>query len=728
MRNVQLYEQLESRNVEFQDTLASLENMKKENMKLTINTAGAGAVSNQSTTNSDLENKYSVLSGLLEKKNEEISMKNEEISMLTAKIEESESNEKSKKYVVFEDVNDRTDIGVSTGTGFGEKKKNFKVDDNIYTNNNDFIDELPSTSRVSDRDSLSPRNSNSNSNSTNINTNTNTDTDDNTQSSKERESGKNNQSPNNTKIPLNPFAEDTIKKLKLTIASRDEKLAEYVKNLEKMKMEHRNEIHMHSETNDDFEMRLAVLCDQLDDTRSQLESTKIELNDSKKQLHTINGNDINSNSNNEKENNLEKINVKFEENEKEKDLETEKLREMILHLETENNSLTRIGKELNKKIHEFSNISPTKKEEKVLEINSDINSELMTEVKNAKSKEKELNVFISDLKSRNCEQIETIHELKEKIEKLNHEIKSKINLSSGNTSTSLDSVLDPPIFSSTSTVETQSQSNIVNHNNNEINNEINSNNIKNILLMDNHTNNPTNNDNNEINSQNNIIHDSQYSTHSMEVLVPRSGTDYFNSQKTRNTDFLLIPFDRVNEMSPTEVLKLLISYKLEHASVSVELSDAKNEISRIKRINIMNAVAVPAMRKIEHSAEHSSRPHIKHGNNHNKYAEKSHRDNEKDRELGKSVKLSSSSISANAARFSSDVFKSTSNLLRMKTSLRGGSSVVGSVAESISTSLWGGSAKDAGEEWDGEGSENDGSVYSSHGSVCESHKKYVNNM
>ena len=54
--------------------------------------------------------------------------------------------------------------------------------------------------------------------------------------------------------------------------------------------------------------------------------------------------------------------------------------------------------------------------------------------------------------------------------------------------------------------------------------------------------------------------------------------------------------------------------------------------------------------------------------------------------------------------------------------------LVRSVAESFTTSLWGGSVKDQGEQWE---SSDNGSVHNNSsygGSVYDSHKKYVDNM
>lgn len=204
---------------------------------------------------------------------------------------------------------------------------------------------------------------------------------------------------------------------------------------------------------------------------------------------------------------------------------------------------------------------------------------------------------------------------------------------------------------------------------------------------------------------------SQISTKSTDFNVP-TGNEYFVVQK-RNTEFLSIPFDSLNDMLPEDILKLLISYKLELANVSRELEDARNELNRVKRINIMNAVPVPCLRRSD-SPKMKLRPQSqKQETTRSKYAEK----DGKSEKSGRDMSLSSSTISANASKFSTDMFKSTASLMRFKGSKRGPGSVVGSVAESLSSFL-GGSVKDDGEDWE-DGSQ-DGSVYSSvQGSVYD---------
>ena len=187
---------------------------------------------------------------------------------------------------------------------------------------------------------------------------------------------------------------------------------------------------------------------------------------------------------------------------------------------------------------------------------------------------------------------------------------------------------------------------------------------------------------------------------------------------TRDTEFLSIPFDSLNDLLPNQVLQLLISYKLELAIVSTDLENSKNELNRLKRMNIMTAMPVPCLRQSS-SPMMKTRPNgIK--ENISKYAEKERISDRSDR----SVRLSSSSISANATRFSSDMLKNTANLMRFKTNMGGkrvgGGSVVGSVAGSLSSFLGGGGSvrgdDNEGEvDDDGAGSESgsvEGSVYS----------------
>ena len=150
--------------------------------------------------------------------------------------------------------------------------------------------------------------------------------------------------------------------------------------------------------------------------------------------------------------------------------------------------------------------------------------------------------------------------------------------------------------------------------------------------------------------------------------------------------------------------------------MSTDLENSKNELNRLKRMNIMTALPVPCLRQSA-SPMMKTRPRSAMS----KYAEKESVSDRSDN----SVRLSSSSISANATRLSSDMLKSTASLMRFKTSTGtgaggkrvGGGSVVGSVAGSISSFLGGGGSvlDDGDNDDDGAGSENgsvEGSVYS----------------
>ena len=206
----------------------------------------------------------------------------------------------------------------------------------------------------------------------------------------------------------------------------------------------------------------------------------------------------------------------------------------------------------------------------------------------------------------------------------------------------------------------------------------------------------------------------QISIRSSESNLPVPLGDEFFVVNKRDTEFLSIPFDSLNDLLPTQVLQLLISYKLELAIVSTDLENSKNELNRLKRMNIMTALPVPCLRQSA-SPMMKTRPRSAMSI----YAEKESISDRSDN----SVRLSSSSISANATRFSSDMLKSTASLMRFKTSTGaggkrvGGGSVVGSVAGSISSFLGGGGSvmDDGDHDDDGVGSENgslEGSVYS----------------
>ena len=780
-RNGQLCDQLEARDNEFRSTLATL-----EEMRFALSTVNQASM--QATA--DLERRYAGMCEQLLKRNKEVKALEEKLA----------GKENIENRVVVHAEERAEEFTVRTKVMQSGSAKDEKVSRGVESSSSsDAVEGLPSISEISlrlphDDDgnlsmNSSPRyeigtnkgtNDSSNNNNHNSNNNNNNSNNNNNNGNNNLNSNGNSGLPN---VPKNPFEEDTIKKLKDMLLLRDDKLSKLVREFDAVKRDYQSEKDAHSETSDDFEMRLAVLCDQLEDTKNQLHATKEELGDRKLGREVDYRGEVRGGSGgigiggglreekssdsidsikshlfpNHHGNEDTTMNDNSDTTERERELSREKqvMVHTILELEKSNASLTRIGKDLNKKVHSLTPVKKEKDEgvekegkdsvlvgeenERLKQSVRTIEVELEVEKKKLKQEietKMELNTSITNLQNMNSKQIEEIKELNIKIIKL---INSAVTTTSvgGACNISGKSGNSYP-FSLGFQDERSENRNNTSWNNSNVDDDISlvTRSQKTDITINSVVYDSANN-----NDKNNI----EYVTESVEVLVPRSGADYFASQKKRDTDFLLIPFDRVNEMAPTDVLKLLISYKLEHASISTELDDAKNELNRIKRINIMNATHAPGIRSLESSSSgRVSTPHFSHNlrlstnknnhtahhnqNNHSsshttpnsKYAERNKNEKEK--------KLSSSSISENASRFSSDMFKSTANLLRMKSKSRGGGSVVGSVAESFTTSLWGGSVKDTGEQWEGSDSS---SVYnnSSHGgSICDSHRKYVENM
>ena len=764
VRNGQLCGQLEARDNEFRSTLVKL-----EEMRFALSTVNQASM--QATI--ELENRYAGMCDQLQQRNTEVKSLEEQLKVKN-QVAKVKSGGTTHVLEVAETFHARTGL-VQSGS-MKEGKPTLAVESVLSS---DTFEGLPSISEISYR-AQNENDGNSSINSSpryNLKS-SNKDSSNNKTSSKTNDGTDINDNVTASKIPLNPFAEESIRNLKNLLSQKDEKLSKLSKEFEIVKRDYHIEKEAHSETSDDYEMRLAVLCDQLEDIKLQLIETKEDPEN--KKLGRV-GDDRGSGRNVADpatnaaidgvrtrlfDNDLSNITKSSDDTMTEREIELIKekhfMAETITALEKSNASLTRIGKDLNKKVH---SLTPVKQEKEEKNANEDaLNLEKkMKEFENEKAKQvatlkelekekknsveeakirTELNFTISTLQNQNSKHIEEIKELNVKIIKLINSAVASTSLDGeGNTSNKSNNSYP---LSATFEIERSEKSRMnsgsfVSNADADDDYSIITRSQKTELTMNSMV-------YNDVMSRDKNKSSTEYVTESVEVLVPRSGADYFASQKKRDTDFLLIPFDRVNEMAPSDVLKLLISYKLEHASISTELDDAKNELNRIKRINIMNATHTPGMKKFEsasgeHSLRHHTTSHLSHHmkysagkNNHNhihnhssnhttpnsKYTEKNKAENE--------AKLSSSSISANASRFSSDVFKSTANLLRMKSKSKGGGSVVGSVAESFTTSLWGGSVKDQGEQW--ENSDN-GSVHnnSSHGgSVYDSHKKYVDNM
>ena len=761
VRNRQLYDQLEARDNEFRSTLAKL-----EEMRFALSTVNQASM--QATT--ELESRYAVMCEVLQQRNTEVKALEE---LLKEKNQVVKVKNGGVTYVQESAEMFPAGRGLVQSGNMKGGKPTLGVD-STSSSSSDTLEGLPSISEISYRAqnetdgnssiNSSPRYNPKSSNNDNGNNNTSSKTYDSADITDNLTS----------KFPMNPFAEESIRNLKNMLSLRDEKLSKLVKEFEIVKRDYQSEREAHSEMSDDYEMRLAVLCDHLEDTKQQLGEAKEGLENKKLGKASDDrgsgrrGADMATNAaidgvktrlfHNDISDIKTDNNDTMTEREKELMKEKQVMVDTITELEKSNASLTRIGKDLNKKVHSLTPVKPTEENKSVNE-NVVLNLEKMKELENEKVKQiatlkelekvkknsieeakiqTELKITIKTLQNQNTIQIEEIKELNIKIIKL---------INSAVTSTSLDGEGNISNKSNSSyplSVDFEIDKSEKSRNNNG----------SFVSNVDDDYSLITRSQKTDLTMNSNVYNDvisrdkcsTEYYTESVEVLIPRSGADYFASQKKRDTDFLLIPFDRVNEMAPPDVLKLLISYKLEHATISTELDDAKNELNRIKRINIMNATHTPGMKKLEsasgeHSLRHHTTSHLSHHmkyggnkNNHNhihnhtsnhstptsKYAEKN--------KAEKEAKLSSSSISANASRFSTDVFKSTANLLRMKSKSRGGGSVVGSVAESFTTSLWGGSVKDQGEQWE---SSDNGSVYnnSSHGgSVYDSHKKYVDNM
>ena len=479
--------------------------------------------------------------------------------------------------------------------------------------------------------------------------------------------GSSNASPkiSSFKVPPNPFKNETVLSDKELPDARDIKIHELLEEVKRSKCLLLLEKDAHSETEHDFEMRLELLLDQLKDVKTDLEVTKTALNNRniisvEAEADRINGSIKRRNSDDVSKNDASSSTKSNGSativNTEDKIVLENKTSSSMLNSASSSNFILakpRIPalKEAEKE-NLYETISTLKSSQTKIEKENEVLSKKLKEVSTLYSS---LLTTSSELQRQNTEQIA----LKEKMEvRKEIEVKPIISIEK------IEDFYPAPVAEFT---------------------EVNSAYLEQMTNAD----------------------GSQLSMKSTECKIP-SGNEYFVVQ-TRNTEFLSIPFDSLNDMLPGQILQLLISYKLELANVSRELEDSRNELNRVKRINVMNALPEPALRKpinprVIQRPQSSKEPR-------GKYTEKEFK-NEK---IIKETRLSSSSISANANKFSSDMFKSTASLMRFKTGKRGPGSMVGSVAGSISSFL-GGSHKDDGEEWD-DGSQ-DGSIHSSvHGSI-----------
>ena len=150
------------------------------------------------------------------------------------------------------------------------------------------------------------------------------------------------------------------------------------------------------------------------------------------------------------------------------------------------------------------------------------------------------------------------------------------------------------------------------------------------------------------------------------------GFQSFDSDPVIITD--LSVFNTDPGQDPETVLHMLIKIKMEYALVCSELDRARNEISRVKRISLINAQPIEPLRRKTTGTSEAKKNTRGHGI--------------------ASVDASTTRRSAGGSSFSSDMLKSTADLLRIKAkSRRNGGSVTGSMAGSMvsfSASLFGG--------------------------------------
>jgi hypothetical protein len=113
---------------------------------------------------------------------------------------------------------------------------------------------------------------------------------------------------------------------------------------------------------------------------------------------------------------------------------------------------------------------------------------------------------------------------------------------------------------------------------------------------------------------------------------------------------------------PDTLLQMLIKLKVEYALACAELDRSRNEISRIKRLSLMNAQPVEQLRKAS-----------------------------QDRAAAVAARRAAEGATASAGTprgsFSSDMLKSTADLLRLKAKARkvGGGTAAGSVSGSVAS-------------------------------------------
>ena len=160
------------------------------------------------------------------------------------------------------------------------------------------------------------------------------------------------------------------------------------------------------------------------------------------------------------------------------------------------------------------------------------------------------------------------------------------------------------------------------------------------------------------------------SSHSHAIY--EDGFQPFDSEPIVITD--LSAFNTDPGQDPETVLRMLIKIKMEYALVCSELDRARNEISRVKRISLINAQPIELLRrKATGTSEAKKAPRGE-----------------------TTADASSAHKPGGSSSFSSDMLKSTADLLRIKAKSQrrnGSGSVTGSMAGSMvsfSASLFGG--------------------------------------
>ena len=486
------------------------------------------------------------------------------------------------------------------------------------------------------------------------------------------------------KVPLNPFKDEPVAFDKSVTDARDTKIFELMNELKMIKCTLQNEKDAHCETEHDFEMRLEILLDQIRESKKEIEANK-KGSDSRGVLSVeAEADRINDNIKRRSSEEVtvgEIVHTGFMKNNK-----------TIINVIEDSVSTESVFKNCTNKAktsdaNNNNNFILTKPKIPALkEAEKENLYEIITSLKSSQSKTtienealsknlRETNALYSALLASSNELQKKYYDIELEREKISYrliDIENEREKSRSNTST------ENSRSASAGNMEDFYPSPV-----------------------------------SELNEYNTTYHEvrtyvdgSQISARATDSNVP-IGNEYFVVQK-RDTEFLSIPFDSLNDMLPAQILQLLISYKLELANVSRELEDCRNELNRVKRINIMNALPVPALRRASDSSRTLVRPQSGREQR-GKYAEKE----VKSEKIGiREAVLSSTSISANANRFSSDMFKSTANLMRFKSVKMGPGSVVGSVAGSISSFLGGSAVGDDLEDYDDDESQ-DGSVHSS---------------